>query len=116
MRRFLFLLCATVAVVARGEDAPPPPTEMDAPVPPPMTEKEQKQHAKDIKEWELKQYDEVEKGPKRCDAYCENPCCQFATGHDTIEECGECDDTKKCAPAKESYGRKWVQCHDATEL
>eukprot|EP00937_MAST-01D_sp_MAST-1D-sp2_P000904 g904.t1 len=83
----------------------------DEAVPPPMSEKEQKQHEKDVKEWELKMYDEVEKGAKRCDSYCENPCCQFATGHDTIEECGTCPEGKKCNPKSKDYGRQWKPCH-----
>ena len=107
----VFAVLATT-LFAASADAPA----KDEEVPPPMTEKEQKQHAQDIKEWELKQYDEVEKGAKRCDAYCENPCCQFATGHDTIEECGECKSEKKCNPTAKDYGRAWVPCHDVSEL
>ena len=111
----LFLLGSVQNVAAAEDDGALAGGSAEA-VPPPLSEKEQKQHEKDVKEWELKMYDEVEKGAKRCDAYCMNPCCQFATGHDTIEECGTCGKEKKCNPEAVDYGRAWKACHDTTEL
>ena len=112
----LVLLGSVHSVAAAAEDAGAVAGSSEEAVPPPLSEKEQKQHEKDVKEWELKMYDEVEKGAKRCDAYCMNPCCQFATGHDTIEECGTCGKEKTCNPESKDYGREWKACHDATEL
>ena len=52
------LLSSVQNVVAAEDDGAPAGGSAEA-VPPPLSEKEQKQHDKDVKEWELKMYDEM---------------------------------------------------------